>query len=83
MSYPPRCEHNVIACDKCAAKPKDSIPKEQAIAMSREIAELRNRIRGLEQQLADKCDEAYESRQQMRQLEVVNDELRRLGKGGG
>lgn len=77
---PARCEHDVILCDRCMAKPKDSVTREEALVMARRIAELRQRVRDLEQQLADRGDEAHELRDQIRQLQVVNTELRMLRK---
>ena len=90
MSYPARCEHNVILCDRCASIADDvaarraldertTKTKQENEKLVAENAALKTRVRDLEQKLTAAGDDNYELKDRIRQLETVNEELRSVG----
>ena len=87
MKHPARCSHGVILCDACAralvttVTPTETEVRARLVALEKVNADLRERVRGLENRLAEAGDENYDLKQRFRQLEVVNQELRSLQNG--
>lgn len=81
MSYPARCSHNVIRCDKCmeeeAVRQKsESLGKETITKLLANQEKFRKRNEELEAQLKSAGETIFDLKSQLRAAETLNDELR-------
>ena len=84
--YPSRCAHDVILCDVCGeamAGTAKMIEEATAVAAAAKAAAeaWQGRAHAAEAQLRTSCEETYDLKRRVRQLETMNNELRSIGKG--